>query len=713
MKIRSFTILAFLVFGTFGVVRAQVEPPPTLPKTSPTPKLSEILAINLATAQKGPELAREKREQAYAKLLEGQRHLLSSRGRLRTSRGGPNPAALRLARTAFQKSVELDPRLAEGYTALAELEIALPPQDIEEAISLATMAADLEPNNFGGRRIIARLYTIKSKLNTGTLDKEFAAKAISAWKDLTRLDPRYAEAYAFLGELYDKSDNHDLRIAALKKWLSSAPPVETWFWEQFMGAERDGLQPERASLKLGPALIKAGRPQEAIDVLSLVIVDEPDNIEAIELLRTALEAVDNAKAGTAIESLQQAVFANPENIALITLLAHANSRSGRFDDAVKVLRDGSARLAEKDKISASFLQISLGDLYVKENRINEGIAAYQGSLTTRGITGTELATDDDREFATNVFSKMIRTFKDANRPNDAKAVIERARLILGKDDAFADRELINFYRENGKKAEALDAVRAVRVRNPDDYGFLRLEATLLAENGKVDEGVALIKKLIDNKPLGAVAGNTGTTNETPTLESLSPMYDDFSNYVFISSLYSNANRGKEAIAAANTAYNVAASPTRKEMAKLTLATAQQMAGDYVGAETTLREILKKTPNNPVALNNLGYFLLERDQKLSEAFDMIKKAVAIEPDNPSYLDSLGWAHYKLGNYAEAEKNLLAAARVSSDSSTIQEHIGDVYLKQGKAAQAKDAWEKALLLTSDAAEMARLKGKLGRK
>lgn len=712
MKIRSISILAFLLFGTFGAVMAQIDPPPPVTKASPTPKLSEILAINLATAQKGPELARERREQAYAKLLEGQRYLL--RGRTARTREA-NISSLRTAKAAFQKAVELDPRLAEGYTALAEMAITLPPQDIEEAITLGSMAASIEPNNFGGRRIVARLYTFKSKINSAGIDKEFAQKAITAWKDVTRLDPRNAEAWAFLGELYDKVNDQEQRISALKKWVSSAPPVsasETWFWENLMG-DREGPQPEKASLKLGPALMKAGRPQEAIDVLSLIIVDDPENIEAIELLRNSLETVDSSKAGSAIESLQQAVFANPDNVALITLLANANARSGKFDDAVKVLRDGSTRLAEKDRVSASFLQISLGDLYVKENRINEGIAAYQSSLSIRGITSTELATDDDREFATNVFSKMIKTFKDANRPSDVKAVIERARLILGKDDPFSDRELINFYRETGKKADALQAVRAVRARNPEDYGFLRLEATLLSENGKVDEGVALIKNLIDKKPLRAVVGGTGTGSESNSFESQTPMYDDFANYIFISSLYSNANRGKDAVIAANSAYNAANSTARREMAKLTLATAQQMAGDYNAAEATLREILKKTPDNPVALNNLGYFLLERDQKIEEAFEMIKKAVAMEPDNPSYLDSLGWAHFKLGNFAEAEKNLLAAARISTDSSTIHEHIGDVYQKQGKTGQARTAWERALMLSSDAVEIARLKGKLGRK
>lgn len=703
MKFRSFIFLIVVVaFGPLAIL-AQDPPPPMLPKPSPSPKLSEILTINLASAP--AEVPRERREQAYAKMLEGQRYILTS-SRLRSQSGILNAA--RLARQALQKSVELDPRLSEGYTALAELAITTPPGDIDEAISLASLATQIKPDNFGGQKILARLYTYKSRLNNGALNDNFAQKAIAAWKEITRLDPRNAEGWAFLSAFYDKTNASDLQIAALRKWLASSSPVETQFYKRVMG-DREELSPESASLKLGPALVKAGKTREAVEVLSLAVVDDPENTDAVELLRAAIESGDSTGAGSAIESLQQAVYANPGNLPLINLLAQANSRAGKVDEAVKVLKDASARLADKDKVSAAALQISLGDMYVKGNRINEAVAAYQNALTVRGITSTEIATDDEREFATLVFSKMIKAFKDANRPADVKAVIERARLLLGKDDLFADRELISYYRENGKKAEALAAVRSVRTKVPDDYGFLRLEATLLVDNGKVDEAVALIRGLIDNKPLKAVVPAGGT----PTIESLSPMYDDFSNYLYISSLYSNANRGKDAIAAANKAFTVANSPERKEMAKLTLATAQQMAGEFAAAEATLREILKTTPDNPIALNNLGYFLLERDEKVEEAFELIKKAVAMEPDNSSYLDSLGWAHYKLGNYADAEKFLLDAARIDAASSTIQEHIGDVYQKQGKAAQAKNAWEKALLLTSDAAEITRLKGKLGQK
>jgi Flp pilus assembly protein TadD len=340
------------------------------------------------------------------------------------------------------------------------------------------------------------------------------------------------------------------------------------------------------------------------------------------------------------------------------------------------------------------------------------MAAYEAALIARGIEAPATLSNDDREFVTDVFERMIQKLKTENRIQEVKAVIERARKVLGKDDLFADRQLISLLRETGNRAEALAAVRAIRLKLPNDYGFIRLEATLLTETGKVDEAVASIRKLIDAPASQPPAmPNLGSGNESVAIAV--PQSDAFSNYLFISNLYSQANRGKEAAEAANQAYAVARGAERKQIARLTLATAQQHSGDFKGAETTLRELLKETPGNPIAMNNLGYFLLERDERIDEAFGLIEQAVKIDPTNPSYLDSLGWAYFKQGKFVEAEKSLKEALRFDSSSGTIHEHLGDVYQKQARMDLAKGSWTRAASLFADAADVARVKKKLSAK
>lgn len=691
-------VLVFALLGAFNLSVFAQEGGAPQPGATPAQKLSDTLALNLQ--KQSSDVSRERREQAYAKLLEAQRHFWS-RQKARSQSAVRN--AVQLARQSAQQSVELDPRLAEAYTFLSELSLSAPPFDADEAIKLAGIGIQLNKNNFGAHRILARLFTLKSgigksegNLSNGnqnnSLNTEFTNKAIAEWKEITRLDPRYAEGWAFLAAFYEELGKKQERIEALTNWLASAAPIEISFYRNVFG-NQENLTPENATLKLGAALVEEKRTREAIEILSRAISDDPENSGAVELLREAVESSDAETALIAVEALKQAVYANPDNIALIKLLADIQTRSGRIEGAVKVLRDNISKLTEKDKNAAANLQIALGDIYSENNRPDEAVAVYKTALQLRGITGNQLITDEDRDFAIVVYDKMIKSYKKAERINDAKFLIEETRPLFGKSDLFADRQLIDLYRENGNPAEALKIVRSLRLKNPAEYSLMRLEASILANTGKVDEAVAIIQPLI------------GKTSQVPSI-----MNDDFVNYLFISSLYSQGKRGRQAIEAANKAYDLAQNAERKQIAKLTLATAQQMSGDYSSAENTLREILKQTPRNPIALNNLGYFLVERNEKLDEALELIKQAVRIDPNNPSYLDSLGWAYYKLGKFTEAEKFLKDAAKLDTNSATIQEHLGDVYQKLNKTELAKKSWQKALTLTSDAEEVSRLKTKL---
>lgn len=707
MKNIKFILIIFTILNGWHLSFAQItsRPPPPRPApppvAAPTSAIVELIARNAAQINDKTPVSRERREEAYGKLLEGQRYIWS----LINPR---SPAAqanvVRLAKQALQKAVELDPRLAEAYTALAEI------SNTEEAILLASVAVRIEPESFGARRILARLYTLKSNLNRGILEPDFTQKAISEWREIIRLDPRNAEAFAFLSEFYARTKKPAERLDALRKWQSSVAPLDARFYRRVMG-ERADLSPDSATVKYGQALLESGEMREAVEVISRAVADNPENEEAIELLRQAVESADGASAPAAVQALQQAVYANPGNVSLIEILAQIQTRTGKIDDAAKSLREASAKLAAgKNTADAAALQVFLGDIYIGANRFDEAVAAYQNALTARGIG--ETVTDDNRDFAIRVFDRMIEAYIKANRPNDAKTVINRARAALGKADLFADRKLISFYLQTGNKPEALQAVRALRVRQADDYALLRLEAELLTDTGKVDEAVELIKAVLKKKPAanGGQGIGSGSVNGIPAVPL--PMYDEFSNYLFISSLYSKAKRNKEAVDAVNQAYTITQSSERKEIAKLTLATAQQAAGDFRGAEATLREILKHSPRNPIALNNLGYFLTERDEKFDEALKLIEQALEIDPLNPSYLDSLGWVYFKLGKLSEAEKFLKEALQIDDSSSTIHEHLGDVYQKQGKSELAKTAWQKALGLATEAEETNRIKAKLAK-
>jgi tetratricopeptide (TPR) repeat protein len=117
-------------------------------------------------------------------------------------------------------------------------------------------------------------------------------------------------------------------------------------------------------------------------------------------------------------------------------------------------------------------------------------------------------------------------------------------------------------------------------------------------------------------------------------------------------------------------------------------------GQWELAEKDFKKVLEIEPENVDTLNYLGYTWVDRGENLTEAFEMIRKAVAKQPKSGAIVDSLGWAHYKLGQYKEAKDKLEDAAALSPSSATIIDHLGDVYWKLGRKREAGYQWERAL-------------------
>lgn len=684
---------------TAAVVSAQTtgNPPPPLPRSTPPPAIqgpgqgpSTSTIIENAFARLKDGATREQREKGYAKLLEGQRHVENAK------RSGRNEYEqnIRLAKQSFLSALEADPSISEAYVAVAEL------STIDEAIKIVGFAVKINPNSYSGHRMLGRVYTIKARLTEANFDKSFVEKAIAEWKEVSRLDPRGAEPWAYLSELYNRMDRPAEELEALNKWIGSVAPASRMDFEFYRRASGGGdLSPENASIRLARAFLKAGRDKEALEVISRKIADEPDNEEAVELLKQAMEKSGKDSAAQVIQALEQAVYANPANVTLVEVLAATQSRMGMTDAAIKTIQNSISKLDKSEKLTVARLQLALGDTYAEAEKPSDAIAAYEDALKTQGIAAGTSLNEADRFFASQVISGIIQLHKNNQQYDEAKAVIERTREMFGKEDPFADLQLLKLLRDSGKKAEALKAVKALRVKAPTSDEYFYQEAMILTEMGRVEEAVAMIRTKIVNK--GKILTNQAAATR------------DINNYLMISQLYTQAKQGPKAVDAAQTALMLAQGDDLKQIVLLSLATAQNEAGDFKASEKTLRDIIEKTPDNFTALNNLGYFLADRGEKLEEALQMIQKAVKAQPENSSFLDSLGWAHFKLGNLDEAEKYLRESLRHDAAASATLDHLGDVYAKQGKLELARVHWQKALNLTTDNAEVAKIKAKLSKK
>jgi tetratricopeptide (TPR) repeat protein len=108
--------------------------------------------------------------------------------------------------------------------------------------------------------------------------------------------------------------------------------------------------------------------------------------------------------------------------------------------------------------------------------------------------------------------------------------------------------------------------------------------------------------------------------------------------------------------------------------------------------------LKVDANNHLLLNNYGYSLSVRGEQLPRALEMSKKALEQQPKNPSYLDTMGWVYFRLGNFDEAKKYIQDAINAGDASAEVNEHMGDVYFKLNDTAKAMEFWKKAVELDS---------------
>ncbi|NWB74402.1 tetratricopeptide repeat protein [Pseudomonas sp. G5001] len=115
--------------------------------------------------------------------------------------------------------------------------------------------------------------------------------------------------------------------------------------------------------------------------------------------------------------------------------------------------------------------------------------------------------------------------------------------------------------------------------------------------------------------------------------------------------------------------------------------------DLAQMEKDLRLIIKRDPDNAMALNALGYTLSDRTTRYAEAKELIEKAHQLNPEDPAVLDSLGWVNYRLGNLDEAERLLRQALERFPDQE-VAAHLGEVLWANGKQREARQIWEKFL-------------------
>ena len=248
----------------------------------------------------------------------------------------------------------------------------------------------------------------------------------------------------------------------------------------------------------------------------------------------------------------------------------------------------------------------------------------------------------------------------------AIAAYTTAKTLTPRDpeiDAYLVQAHLTARRFDRAEAIARDALS----RDPDQPRMVRLRAQALLKAGKAADANKLLEDGVARQPQAR----------------------EF--VVGLADLYADQKRTADAVRMLEQARKTFGDDQALTMR---LANVYEGAGRLDEAEKELRRLMSDDPLNADAMNSLGYMLAERGVRLPEAVDLAQRAVKIEPGNPAYLDTLGWALFKQGRTDEAAEPLGKAATMLTGNSVIQDHHGDLLDKRGQTTDAIAAWERAL-------------------
>jgi tetratricopeptide (TPR) repeat protein len=136
----------------------------------------------------------------------------------------------------------------------------------------------------------------------------------------------------------------------------------------------------------------------------------------------------------------------------------------------------------------------------------------------------------------------------------------------------------------------------------------------------------------------------------------------------------------------------------------------QRVRDWPRAEADMKQALTLDPNQAVVLNFLGFSWTEQNRNLTEAHDMIQRALDQRPNDGSIVDSLGWVVLRQGDVHQAVRLLERAAELEPSDPTITGHLGDAYWEAGRHIEAEDQWRRALVLNPEPDESQRIESRL---
>ncbi|MFN3721965.1 MAG: tetratricopeptide repeat protein [Paracoccaceae bacterium] len=263
--------------------------------------------------------------------------------------------------------------------------------------------------------------------------------------------------------------------------------------------------------------------------------------------------------------------------------------------------------------------------------------------------------------------------------------------------------------------------RAALDLNPSHSEALLLSAGLLEQLRQTElagDTYALLPKdhpSFHAAEIGRAATLMTLDRQDEALSALKALTESHPTLLMVHMAYGDALRRTEQFAQAAAAYDAAVAllpePTERHWGLFySRAVAHERSGNWDKAEADFRKALDLNPDQPQVLNYLGYSFVDRGENLGEALEMIERAVAARPDAGYIIDSLAWAYFRLGRYADALPQMERASVLEPVDPVVTDHLGDVYWAVGRQLEARFQWRRALSFDPKEEDAARIRRKL---
>jgi tetratricopeptide (TPR) repeat protein len=437
---------------------------------------------------------------------------------------------------------------------------------------------------------------------------------------------------------------------------------------------------EEAHLVLAFQLLEAGMLEESIEHMGQILALGGDIDFSVITARTQYLTPDQR--GMLLAQFQTLHARFPEHQTLHYAVMQLLEQSDQHEEAMAELtvykeRHGnSARLT----LMEAQLLLQLNQLDRTIALLEEGIATYPDNRLMRFNFGRILVQVGRLEEARVEFQQLAQM-----EPDDYETLYSLALLELELDSLDAARSYLirilnagvrlneshyylGYIDENqGRPADAINHYLQVGTEFTNFLNAQRQAVRLLVLEERFDEAHALVLSVSEGRP---------------ELEIMLVAVE-------VDALMSS-NQLERADALLSATLEIYADNVDLLFARSLLSDRQ---GNLARAEEDLRRIIALEPQNATALNQLGYTLADRTDRHEEALALLERAIAADPEDPAIIDSLAWAQFKLGRYEEALANLERAYAVFPDAE-VAAHLGEVLWMMGRRNEAERVWENAL-------------------